>query len=71
MSSSRGIGKVGMLVLGTGLGLVSSYILFRLTKEPSVTSTEINGSVIDSATNRLIPGAMVKLSGQGLRFAGE
>ena len=64
MSSARGIGKVGMLVLSTVLGAVASYVIWRLEKPSPITSTQISGAVIDSATNRLVQQAMVKLSGQ-------
>ena len=67
--SSRGIGKVGMLVLSTVLGAVATYAIWRLESKPPITSSQVSGTVIDSATNRLIPGAMVKLSGQS--FSGS
>ena len=70
MSSPRGIGKVGMLVLSTVLGAVATYVIWRrLENKPAITSTQISGAVIDSAANRLVPGAKVKLSGQS--FSGS
>ena len=82
MSSSRGIGKVGMLILTSALGVVTSYVIWRLKATPkpqppdvvvqppkAPVRTQIAGIVVDSATTRLITGAKVTLAAKG--FSGS
>jgi len=85
VSPSRGIGKVGMLILTTVLGVISTYVIWRLEVPPTglkptvvfppqvkvPVQTTVVGTVIDGATNRLITGAKVTLLAKGLSGSQE